>query len=870
MNAPSQTGRPHLAVRPSPENLTVDEANGGASAVEVNSTAVPVAPEVLQIYGGPKDDLGHVSRQPWNSFEKFVSTIPVQEIPISRAEFHRRPKADRDRLKRVDYIVAATFKLSPSPRKTVFAEKFWVVILDVDDLAEGRRMREVGFDVLLGDLAAVVWHTANSTPDEPRLRIVVLTNGIPVSQYPAAVEALAAKLGMASVTPESKTAVQPMFLPTRFKGEPTSKMVYAKSDGCAFDPGTSVALAASPAPAVDPLLGNIEHLRAPMDGVTKEVAKDVLSKFDADCSYTIWIMIGMALMHQFGDAGLDLWIKWSSRGKKFPGRAELEAKWKTFEGNCQDREPVTFRSVIKIAKDNGWDGKSLQQQIMKEARNWIRDDDRTADELRSESFSRIARLGLPSRLARDEILHDLADALRKKSGTKPSIATLRNQLQEELRKHRQATPTSLPPWAKDLVYVGGRFNEFYSLKDGYQCPPETFDHEHERDMDGDDIAPHDFVLNQCLMERVQDYSYHPGRDQIFTDERDFSCVNTYRRSYATADTTHVKKAMRLLKRHLVDLIKEPEYRRTVMDFIAYLVQHPGEKILWALLIQGVEGCGKGTIADLAAAVLGTTNVRRLEAGAALDSQFNDFAAGSQLVVFDEVRNVGENKFRVMENLKPLITDPFVELNRKYQRQRNVANVANYMLFTNHHDALPVSDDDRRFFILKSPLQTKGDLAAHDVTGRCKELHEALQAHPGAFRALFEAHKISTTFDPKGRAPDTPYRQELSRAGESPLKAEIRDLLGAQTPFISRDLLSIGNLAETLCANNRFVRPPIQTISNILLEMSYVRVGEARINGPSHRLWARRGAKFEGDLAAATAELKYRIQCDDILGPVETS
>ena len=45
------------------------------------------------------------------------------------------------------------------------------------------------------------------------------------------------------------------------------------------------------------------------------------------------------------------------------------------------------------------------------------------------------------------------------------------------------------------------------------------------------------------------------------------------------------------KRHLCGLIKEPEYRRTVMDIIAYLVQRPGEKIMWALLIQGVEGCG---------------------------------------------------------------------------------------------------------------------------------------------------------------------------------------------------------------------------------------------------------------------------------------
>ena len=872
MSAPSQTGRPHVAVGPSPEKLTVDDLNSDANHAAVNSAPASAALEEFQIHGGPKFDFGNVRRLKQSSFEDLVATLPVQQIPITRSEFHRLPKADRDQLKRVDYIVAATYKLSPSPRPMVNALTCWVLILDVDDNDEGQRMLATSFNVLLGDLAAVVWHTANSTPDEPRLRIMVRADGIPVSQYAAAVEALGDKLGMSSVNKESKIPVQPMFLPVQFKGESPPEFVYSKPDGRTFDVGDVATPTSNPAPVADPDIADLDYLRPPMEDVTMEIAEDVLTKIDPNCGHQQWVEMGMSLKHQFGPEGLDLWDKWSEGSDdKYPGREKIAAKWKTFRVNTKDRVPVTFRSVIKMAKESGWDDEPLKQRGTKTLKRWIWDDDRTADELRSEGISRIAELGLPSQLARDEILHDLADVLRKKSGTKPSIVALRKQLQEEIRSQRKAAPSPLPPWAKDFVYVGGHYNEFYSLKDSYKCPPVTFDHEHKRDMERDDIEPHDYVLNECMIRQVQDYAYHPGRDPFFTDERGFRCVNTYRDSYAKPDATHLKEAKRLLKRHLSGLIKEPEYRRTVMDIIAYLVQRPGEKIMWALLIQGVEGCGNGTLADIAAAVLGNTNVRRLEAGAALESQFNDFAAGSQLVVFDEVRNVGENKFKVMEKVKPLITDPFVELNRKYERQRNVKNVANYILTTNHHDALPISDDDRRFFVLKSALQTKADLVANQVTPRCKELHAFIEAHPGAFRAIFEAHIISKGFDPKGRAPETPYRQELSRSGESPLKAEIRDLLDAQrSPYISRDLLSIGTLAAELNHNPQFGRTPTQTVANVLSEMGYVRVGEARVDGPSHRLWAQRGSKFWGDIVAAAEELKNRVLIEKYIGPDWTS
>lgn len=863
MNTPrDQIESPGLQATGSSNGWSSNDQKHAGIAAQVNGMPVPG----FQIFGGSKSHRGNVVRLKPRSFGEFVASLPVQTISITRAEFHRLTKKERDQRKLVDYIVAATFKQSPSPRQTPHAVSCHVIFLDIDDPVEADRLLKIGFAAPLGDTAAVVWHTANSTPAKPRLRVMVRADGIPLSQYPAAVIALGSKLGLTAVTPESKVAVQQMYLPSRFAGEPPPTMVYSNPTGRAFDPCVAITPPSTPALSPDPTVADITYLSPPVEGVTRSVAEDVLSKIEPDFDYSQWIEIGMGLRHQFGDSGFALWDLWSSLGAKYEGQAATRSKWESFEGNCPGRFSVTFRSVIKIAKENGWDGESLRQSGMKEITQWICSYDRSGDELRSEGCSRIAALGLDSPLDRDELVKDLADALQRKLGTRPSLVALRKQLVAAVRKHCKAFPKPLPVWAKDFVYVGGNSNQFYSIKTGYRCPPVTFDHEHKRDLERDDKDPHDYLLNECQITLVKDYAYHPGRGQFFTDSRRFECVNTYQRSYTNADTKCIAKADTLIKRHFEDLIIDPDHRQTVMDFIAYMVQQPGEKILWALLLQGVEGSGKGTIADIASTVLGKTNIRRLEAGAALDSQFNDFAVGSQLVVFDEVRNIGENKFRVMEKLKPLITDPFVELNRKYETGRNVENVANYMLFTNHHDALPISDGDRRFFVLKSRLQSKDDLVARDVTRSCQELHVALQDYPGAFRALFEAHKISTGFSPKGRAPDTPYRQELSKSGESPLKAAIHDLLGAgASAYASHDLLSIGNLTSSLRFDHPCIRTTPQAVSNCLLEMNYIRLGEARIDGPSHRLWAKRGGKFEGrPIGDAVAAIEYRVQCEDVL------
>ena len=97
-----------------------------------------------------------------------------------------------------------------------------------------------------------------------------------------------------------------------------------------------------------------ENYKKPLD-ISLEKIRETLSNLDPDEDRDQWIMVGMALYHQFkgGAEGLSLWDEWSSRGAKYrDGRDQTpEEKWPSFEANLKNTNPVTFASILRLAKE---------------------------------------------------------------------------------------------------------------------------------------------------------------------------------------------------------------------------------------------------------------------------------------------------------------------------------------------------------------------------------------------------------------------------------------------------------------------------------------------------------------------------------------
>ncbi len=83
--------------------------------------------------------------------------------------------------------------------------------------------------------------------------------------------------------------------------------------------------------------------------------RDALGSLDPDLPHDEWARVLMGLHHDTeGSAeGLELAIEWSSRGKKFTGRREVESKWASF-GRRTERRAVTGGTILGMARAAGW------------------------------------------------------------------------------------------------------------------------------------------------------------------------------------------------------------------------------------------------------------------------------------------------------------------------------------------------------------------------------------------------------------------------------------------------------------------------------------------------------------------------------------
>ncbi len=86
-------------------------------------------------------------------------------------------------------------------------------------------------------------------------------------------------------------------------------------------------------------------------GASLELIKEALDVLDPDMGHADWLKVGMALHHETGGEGFDLWDQWSAGGSKYPGEGNLKGRWDSFGRN--PGKQVTLRSLIQLANSQG-------------------------------------------------------------------------------------------------------------------------------------------------------------------------------------------------------------------------------------------------------------------------------------------------------------------------------------------------------------------------------------------------------------------------------------------------------------------------------------------------------------------------------------
>ena len=237
------------------------------------------------------------------------------------------------------------------------------------------------------------------------------------------------------------------------------------------------------------------------------------------------------------------------------------------------------------------------------------------------------------------------------------------------------------------------------------------------------------------------------------------------------------------------LVGEKKWR-IIEEWIAYMVQYPGIKIKWAVvLVSEVEGVGKGLLARICSRVLGEDNVNENANYKHLTNSHNTLLIGTQLLVLNEV-SLGDfkSKNEGTNTLKNFVADDIYSCNFKNKPMVKLPNLTNFMLFSNDPGVLGVSQGVRRYFFCNIP-KTEEEIIQKTNENFFQKAWDFVDSDEGA-SALLHYFKYEVKIkDPsvfQKRAPETDDLKELIERSKHPVVKKLEYDLTKDNPIIFTD------------------------------------------------------------------------------------
>jgi hypothetical protein len=248
------------------------------------------------------------------------------------------------------------------------------------------------------------------------------------------------------------------------------------------------------------------------------------------------------------------------------------------------------------------------------------------------------------------------------------------------------------------------------------------------------------------------------------------------------------------------MLPDPGDREILLAYIAALVQYPGVKFQWAPLLQGLEGNGKSMIVEIVAHAVGN-RYTHLPNPRDLSNKFNYWVCGKLFIGIEEV--FVADKQELIDTLKPLITNRRIEIQGKGGNQYTGDNRANFILTSNHRDAVRKTPRDRRYCIFYTAQQVDGDLARCGMDGQYfPKIYDWLRKQGGlaVVNHYLRQYQIPDVLNPAGqchRAPQTTSTQEAIRASRGSLEQDIMEAVGRGVAGFCGGWISSGALDRLL-------------------------------------------------------------------------
>lgn len=533
--------------------------------------------------------------------------------------------------------------------------------------------------------------------------------------------------------------------------------------------------------------------------------------------------------------------------------------WSVGEGPLQDRLEAKLKNAYSYLRKSAPGSDTSEAEFFGEDKRLEPDEEAWIDTMRARDQASYDKRLSDKRAAAERDAKEIApDPLDEPAEDAPPLpgTVLANLLPGGPRARLLRNPvetldetqpvTGFNDICRRWVWITGIERFVNRVDPTVQWKQSQFDSEYNRWLkEGPSASKYLFKEEQARIQRFRYLAFRPGSVEFTNSEYNVWRPGPIQPAFGNTD---------LWNEHVNNLFQDENDRDAVLNWMAWIVQNQTKKPNHALLIVGRKtGTGKSFVARVMEQIVGERNTQRPK-NSSMGGDFNSWIKDCRLCIIEEVMQV--NRRENVNSLRDLITEPTVEVNIKGIPAFKIPNYVCMMGVSNHPDALPLDENDRRWLVVETFAEPKNK-------AYYSRLFEALPGefgeppiNPDLVPAIYDElmNRDLKGYSGFDRPLETKAKTNMIEQSRTDAESWLHE--NKFNPPLSRNLVTIQDVVDAMPNEvRRTTRLGTTTVPNFLRDyLKGVRLDNPRRLSSGHRvrLWRLRvGADMIPDAQAVT-------------------
>jgi hypothetical protein len=213
-------------------------------------------------------------------------------------------------------------------------------------------------------------------------------------------------------------------------------------------------------------------------------------------------------------------------------------------------------------------------------------------------------------------------------------------------------------------------------------------------------------LSSQSRQRLDTRTWLPGANQFTKDPHGMAAVNIWTPTPFDGPPADWKERVKVFLEHVEYLMPVKDERERFLDWFAHVEQYPGEIVHshYLFVAPKTQGIGRNWLGSLAARlwpgnVALSVNLKNILEGRAFNAELSE----KYFAVVDELHEGSAGRqWALAEALKSELTREQRRIKPKYGKEHDEFNRLRWLMLSNELLALPLTEEDRRFWVIENP------------------------------------------------------------------------------------------------------------------------------------------------------------------------